>query len=222
MSASGGGFHERRSWRTGKQMATATVAEFACSAVSFGALAYIDKLCPKQMEKVKQFVAEECIQPLLVPIETIEKYTFANIEGDVFKERQKLHPRLRAKEISNTLIDYGLAFGAGGLAKFGTRFGLESMLGIDPGHKELGKSILCDEGVHFGSTLLMNCPLFADKTRGAIDTVACVLGKCFGMPDETARRMANGAILWEVPNMIGFLAQLGMIYRHNANHPLSK
>lgn len=84
-------------------------------------------------------------------------------------------------------------------------------------HKKLsGKDwqiIALDEGVHLGALGLVNAGV-PEVSDGMLRTSQKIFQR-LGFSEEKARDMASMLVIWEVPNVMGWLAGVGGVIHHH-------
>lgn len=192
------------------------VAEGASMAVSLGVVGIADKVFPNQLKDASKVVSKLCVEPFLDTIEyglgTVCK--LKECQPDKTKPREE-----RAQELAKTMIVFSAAWGLSMLGKVLTRRAYNSAFLGQEAEREAGKFLsshekrifLADEGVHYGSILLMNT-IGANVTDGMISSLTSFFQKC-GMSERKAKEMSSMAIIWELPNALGMAAGVGAIAR---------
>jgi hypothetical protein len=211
------------------------VAELVSMGVSLGVVGLADQVAPGLLKSASQVVAKTCIEPFLDPIEntlgTVCK--LKECQPDKNKSREE-----RSEAIAKTVLVFSAAWAASMAAKLYTRGKINEWAGIsnhkvptsgnwfkdqfnsiaaelkDPNTRRI---FLMDEGIHYGSILMMNT-VGAPVTDEMINSTAKVLTKC-GMSENKAKEVSSMAIVWELPNLLGMAAGIGTIARnHTAGH----
>ena len=202
------------------------VAEMVSIATSLGVVAVAEDIAPNLLKSVSKTMGKIIEPYLLGPAESFLG-TFCKLEEckiDKEKSRQE-----RAEELSKNLIVFSAAFVTSLVAKIATRKALNHLTGItttpkrNTGNfakdiwvnyiwpdKHDRKIFYWDEGVHMGSLILMNTGI-AKQTDVMIQGSSSVLQKTLGWTKAKADRVASMAMIWEVPNVIGWLAGVGAI-----------
>ena len=206
-----------------------SAAELASIAVSLGVVGVADEVAPNLIKKGSKALSKAIIEPNL---DTIER-----ILGKFCKlEECKIDPNQgnaeRAERLAHISIVFGAAWASAMLTKFLTRRYLtrkipehdptssrykyhpddEKVWGVT---KHEWKLFGADEGVHYGSLLLFNTGA-AKVTDELIRTCTRILVKC-GVPEKKAHELSSMAWIWEVPNLLGAAAGVGVISQYN-NH----
>lgn len=215
------------------------VAEFVSMATSLGVVGIADQVAPGLIKSASQVVAKTCIEPFLDTIEGgLSKICkLKECQPDPNKTREE-----RAEGIAKTLIVFSAAWAASMAAKLYTRSKLNELAGLKPDRlptsgswiKDQWNSVvaemkdpntrrifLADEGLHYGSILLMNT-VGAPITDEVINSTSNVLTKC-GMSEKKAKELSSMAIIWELPNLLGMAGGIGTIIRnHNSGSHVEK
>jgi len=192
------------------------VAEFVSMGVSLGVVGVADSVAPEMMKDASKFIGRNVIEPHL---ETIEKLIgrvckLEECQVDTTKSREQ-----RSEALGRMTILFGASWVGAMLAKLATRRFVNRKLGVieeDLGFK-LSKHekiiFAMDEGIHYGSLLLLNTGA-AKHTDSAIRSTASVLQKC-GIPEHKAKELATMALVWELPNLLGLGAGIaGIVGNH--------
>lgn len=193
------------------------LAEMASMAVSLGVVGIADTLAPNLIKSASQAVSKTCIEPNL---DTIEK-TLGTVcrlkecQPDKTQSREE-----RAEHLAKTMIVFSAAWAASMAAKVATRRIFNSAIGIEESKPPAGKLLsdyekkilVADEGIHYGSILLMNT-VGASVTDDMISSTANILEKV-GFSKKKAHEISSMAVVWELPNFLGMAAGIGAI-AHN-------
>ena len=203
------------------------VAEFASAVTSLGVFALADQVAPGAVKAASKALAKSCIEPHLEWIETnLQKVChLQECQPDLSKSRED-----RAEQLAETLLKFSASFAASMAVKLATRSIINKSMGLDHAapaktgnwfkdevlYKHLNahdwRVFLADESVHLGSFFLVNNGA-AKHTDNAIQATSSVLQKTFGWSKEKSNQVASMAIVWEMPNALGFLAGSGIIAR---------
>ncbi len=207
------------------------LAEMVSMSTSLLVVGIADTLAPNLIKDASKFVGKHVIEPFLDPIEgtlgTICK--LKECQPDKTKTRAE-----RAESLAKTMIVFSAAWATSMAAKLYTRGVVNRLTGVnehvipksgnwfadqyntiaaeikDPNTRRI---FLYDEGVHYGSILLMNT-VGAGATDELINTSSSVLTK-MGIPEKKARELSSMAIIWELPNFLGMAAGIGAIFQNH-------
>lgn len=190
------------------------VAEFVSMATSLGVVGIADTIAPGFLKTVTKAIGKTCIEPFLDPIENTVSGLCKLEECKIDKTKSR---EQRAEDLAYTMVVFSTAWAASMLAKIQTRRGMNRLLGIEePLHTSLFKLtkaekiiIGLDEGVHYGSLLLLNTSA-AHYTDDMIRTTTGLLQK-LGLPERKAKELSSMAMIWELPNILGLFAGIGGI-----------
>lgn len=201
-------------------------AEFVSIATSLGVVAYADDLAPNVLKSVSHTVAKIIEPYILDPAEWVlpRLCRLEECQPDKTKSREQ-----RAEELAKTGIVFSIAFIASLVMKIATRKALNHILDLSHSpHVNTGrwahdfmknyiipdkhdiKIVKWDEGIHLGSLLLLNTGI-AKQTDKMIHVTSSVLQKSLGWSKQKSDRVASMGMIWEVPNVIGWLAGVGAI-----------
>lgn len=202
------------------------VAEFVSIATSLGAVAYTEELAPNTLKSVSHTVAKVIEPYILDPAEwTISHLCrLEECQPDLTKSREQ-----RAEELTKTGIVFSIAFIASFVMKVATRKVLNHVLDLSHSphvntnrwahdflenyikpDKHDRKILYWDEGIHLGSLILLNTGI-AKQTDKMIHVTSSILQKSLGWSKQKSDRVASMTMIWEVPNVIGWLAGAGAI-----------
>ncbi len=210
-----------------RQSAGFTGAEFVSMGVSLGVVGVADQIAPHALEKASKALSKAVIEPYLDSIEgTLNRLCkLEECKVDTSKSREE-----RAERLAHTTIVFSAAWVISMAAKIATRRVLTQKI---PAHDPDGahyrphpddkkvfkmskhewKLLGADEGVHYGSLLLLNTSA-AKVTDELIKTSTNILTKC-GMPEKKAHELSSMAMIWELPNLLGWGAGVGVISHYN-------
>ena len=205
------------------------VAELISIGVSLGVVGMADQVAPNLLKNSSK-VLGKIIEPYLDNVERGLK-TVCKLEECQPDENT---PRLeRAEKIAKTMIIFGTAWSVSMGAKIFTRKWINEKLKLTTKPERTGnwwhdiyndylkpsshdtQVLIWDEGVHYGSLLLLNTGL-SKITDNVLHATSGVLQKC-GISKNKANEMAAMAVIWEVPNLLGFAAGAGRIAHHHLN-----
>lgn len=219
-----------------KEARAFTVAEFVSMGVSLGVVGVADQVAPNMLKSATKAIAKTVIEPYLDTIEGMMQ-RFCKLEEckiDTSKSREQ-----RAEELAHVTVVFSAAWVISMAAKLATRRFLtnkipahdpdsphyrphkddQKVLAVKPLFKGVSKHELklfgADEGIHYGSLLLLNTGA-AKVTDELIRASTNILVKC-GMPEKKAHELSSMAMIWELPNFLGLLAGLGVVSKYN-NH----
>jgi hypothetical protein len=190
------------------------LAEMVSMSTSLLVVGIADTLAPNMIKDVSKFVGKHVIEPFLDPIESTL--------GAVCKisECQPDKTKSRAERAENMIV-FSAAWATSMAAKVATRRIFNRAVGIsdDPipaggllsAHEK--RILLYDEGVHYGSILLMNTA-GAKVTDELIASSTNVLTKV-GIPEKKAKELSSMAVIWELPNLLGMAAGIGAIFQNH-------
>jgi hypothetical protein len=203
------------------------VAEFASIATSLGVVAVADDLAPGLIKYASKAISKTCVEPFLDywegGLKTICK--LEDCQPDLTKSREE-----RAERLAHTIVVFSSAWAASMAAKLAVRKLSNNMTDLNH-HKEpvtgdwfkdkvlyryLNKHdwavLSADEGIHLGSLILVN-RIVPKNTDDLIRGTSGILQKTLGWSKKRADNVASMGIIWEVPNVMGWLAGVGMIAR---------
>lgn len=213
-------------------------AELTSMGVSLGVVAVLDNVIPKEiMGGASKVIAKVCIEPFQDIIEKGMR-KFAKLEE--FKVDETKSKEQRAEEYAHAVMVFGAAYAVSMWAKLSTRRFMNKSLGIGcdqhiQADEKMGifrKKIhdmnpanwsrnernifLADEGVHFGSIILMNAnQTVASATDEHIKTMSSMLEK-MGISQEKAKELSSYAMIYELPNLLGMGAGgLAILNKHS-------
>lgn len=191
---------------------------------SLGVVAMADSIAPKAVDSATKIVAKTFILPHL---ESIEKGIRTVCHIKECQPDEKIPPEKRAEDLARAVVLFTPAWLISMAAKVGTRRLMNKHYGIhDPGIRpsESGKKqpfwymtpierriFLADEGVHYGSLIYFNTR-GADYTHDLIQATSKMLQDQTGMSERKAHDIASMTMIWELPNLLGLGAGLGVIY----------
>ncbi|MFO0389886.1 MAG: hypothetical protein ACK502_09260 [Alphaproteobacteria bacterium] len=202
-----------------------SVAEYVSMGVSLLAVGAADSVAPDVVKGATRFVAKHIVEPYLDPIERGLKTVcrIKDCQPDEKKPRSE-----RAESLARGLVLFVPAWGLSMAAKFWTRRRMNAVFNIkDPTIQKTGnwfkdevafkilhpnewKIGLADEGIHYGSMIYLNTA-GAEYSDDLIKATSKML-EGVGLSKQKAHDLANMAIVWELPNVLGWGAGLGVIY----------
>lgn len=207
----------------GKETVGLAIAEGASMMVSMGVIATADQIAPNLLKSASKVVGKIIEPYLLDPAEWFMKKAckLEECQPDYNQSREE-----RAERMARFLLISSAAVGSSFVVKLGTRVGMNQMFSVGPAWKNTGnffkdlwvnlkprkhdwKVVGGDEGVHLGAFFLMNTFL-AKHTDSAIRVLSKTL-QTLGYSEEKSKELAAMFMVWEVPNMIGFSAGVGVI-----------
>lgn len=204
-------------------------AEIISMGVSLGVVGVADQIAPHMLDKATKVISKTIIEPYLDKIEGtlggVCKLDSCRV--DESKSREE-----RAERLAHTTVVFSAAWVISMAAKLASRRFMTNHIPSNnvssehyrhhPDNKKIFgtskhelKLFAADEGVHYGSLLLMNTGA-AKITDELINTSSNILVKC-GVPKKKAHELSSMAMIWEVPNLLGMFAGLGVISKYN-NH----
>lgn len=210
-------------------------AEIGSIAVNLGVVAVLDQLIPKEiMHYAAKAVAKTCIEPFQ---DTIEKY-LSSVKLEEFHVDKSKDKEQRAEDYAKALIVFGTAwFAAISVKTPFRRVANKHLLGVEPPNAPKDNSLiewikhhipfvnwtgeekmifLADEGVHYGSILLMGLNQGVAKfTDDQVKNIAGLLEKV-GVPHDKAKQLASYAAIYELPNVLGTVSGIGAIFGKHA------
>ncbi len=215
-------------WNTTKEAGGLFVAEGVSMAVSLGTVAIADQIAPNLIKDASKAIAKTCVLPYL---ETIENGLKKICHLEECQPNYDQSREERAEQLAKTLIVFSSAWTLSMIAKVGTRMGLNYAMGIREEANPVirtkwkwlnskipswhdARVLIADEGVHIGSLLFVNT-LGAKYTDDAIKASSSLLQKWTGCSKKKADEVSSMAIIWEVPNVLGWLAGVGEIAGEN-------
>lgn len=202
------------------------VAEFASIATSLGVIAVAEDIAPNMLKSASHAVGKVIEPYLLDPAESFLKAVckLEECQPDMNKSREQ-----RADDLAKISIIFSTAFVASLGAKIMTRKVINNVL--DLAHSKAAstgkpirdflknnlvpdkhdrKVVYWDEGFHIGSLLLLNTGI-AKQTDDMIHGASNILQKVLGWSKEKSDRVASMTMIWEVPNILGWMAGVGAI-----------
>ncbi len=194
------------------------LAEMVSMSTSLLVVGVADTLAPNLIKDVSKFVGKHVIEPFLEPIESTlgTLCKLKECQPDKTKTRAE-----RAESLAKTMIVFSTAWATSMLAKIATRRLFNRAVGIADEAVPAGgllsanekRILLYDEGVHYGSILLMNT-VGAGMTDEMINSSTNILTKA-GIPEKKAKELSSMAIIWELPNLLGMAAGIGGIFQNH-------
>lgn len=198
------------------------VAEGVSIITSLGVVAFADQIAGKPLQAVSKMLARTVVEPYL---EKIEAGLSAVCKLEECKQDEKFSRSERAEALAHNLIVFGASWAAAMGSKIAARKFCNEHLGISAHEPDapwwkfwkMNKAdrliFAADEGVHYGSLLLLNTGA-AKHTDDMIRATTDLLMKC-GMEEKKAHELATYTYVWEMPNVLGFAAGVGAIYQAN-------
>ena len=215
----GGAGAESLTSKAFKESSAFVAAEFGSMGVGLGVVALADILVPKQiMTHASQVVGQYVVEPfLLKPMDYIMP-KICKLEECKIDESQSR--KERAEKYGKNIIVFGAAYLVGLGSKIWMRDRLNKWLGIIDEHQ--GKSwydlsakakmiIAADEGVHYGSMLLLNNQM-AHFTDYMIRQTTATVHKVTGMEEKKAHDLSMMFWVHDAANVIGAAAGIFAIY----------
>jgi len=213
------------------------VAELGSMVVNLGLVVVLDNLIPKDiMHQATHVVAKTVISPLQDGIERV-MHKFGKLEE--FKVDETKTREQRAEVYAHALMVYGSAW----LLTWGSKLWMRDYLnnnGIKSSANSVVKKndgnklnpfnwslsdialVVADEGVHYGSILLMaGNDKVAKVTDEQIKSLQSVLEKT-GMLPKKAHEMAAYAVIYEGSNLFGMMAGMGVASAKHSYSPSQK
>lgn len=210
------------------------LAEGVSLGVGLGVMAFADKVAPWMINGVSSVLAKTVVEPLLEPLESARSKLCKLEECQVDTSRSREE---RAQALAKTLLMFGVAWYASMEAKVFTRTSVNKAMGLAhepemPFWKFLLQPVqsykrspnafrilAADEGVHYGSLLLLNTGL-AQYTDDYIRATTNMLANTGLVSKEKAHELATYGMVWEAPNVLGLGAGIGAIaYNHFKPNP---
>lgn len=194
-------------------------AELVSMSVSLGVVAIADTVAPGMIKDMSHALGKYVFEPYLDYIEggINSVCRLEQCKIDTSKPREE-----RAEALAHTTLVFGAAWAASMIAKMETRRFLNNMTGVSEeavagkkwwqfwkmtNHEKVIFGL--DEGVHYGSMLLMNTA-GAPVTDNMIESSKNILVKC-GVPEKKAHEIASMVMIWEVPNFLGMVSGIAGI-----------
>lgn len=206
-------------------VASLGVAELASIVAGLGVVAVADTVAPSLVKGTTKVIAKTVINPYLDYIEGMLN-RYCRLEE--CKTNAEIPRDKRAEQYARAVTLFAPSFAASVSTKLAARRVMNDLIGINddkvPGAKwwqvwkltknELG-IVLPDEGCHLGSFLLLNM----NKTAAAAgDETIKIVSNIFqkvGFSKSKADEMSQYGIIWELPNVIGWVAGLaGVAGKH--------
>lgn len=209
------------------------IAEMVSIGVSLGVVGIADQVAPSMLKGCSKAVGK-ILEPYLDNIENGLKKV---CKLEECQPNLELPREQRAENLAKTMIVFSSAWALSMVAKIATRKVFNKLSDNNVGTKEIVKTgskfkdflneyiipdkhdrhvFYWDEGVHYGSLLLLNTGA-AKYTDDMIKSTSNVLQKC-GLSQKKANELAAMGIIWEVPNVLGWLAGAGRIAYHHYSH----
>lgn len=199
-----------------KEAGGLAAAEILSSSIAIGAIAYADKLAPKLVESATDGVSKLVVQPLL-PF-------FENLITNVCRLDACKIDTTKSKEEQAHMISRAIVLGLGSVLpamaiKVALRRGINEAVGLGDEnpwwhiHKwndHDKKLAVWDEGVHYGSLIVMNT-IVPQPTDIMIKHTSDMMQKLFGWSKKRADESAIMAVAHEIPNLLGLMAGVGAI-----------
>lgn len=203
------------------------LAEFSSAVFSIGTVAVLEDLSPKLTKATTKFLARYIFVPYLDYAENTLGYVcrLKECQPDQTKSREE-----RAENLARATMLFVPAFVTSWAAKIATRKLTNKFLKVEDHappqsrkwwelHKMMsGKDwtvIGLDEGVHLGAIWLVNAGV-PDISDGMLRTTQRIFEKA-GVPKEKAKDMASMLVIWELPNVMGWLAGVGGVIHHHTH-----
>lgn len=213
--------------KIGKESFGLLIAEGVSIGVSLGVVGLADTIAPNLLKSCSKTLGK-VILPYLDNIEGGLKRVckLEECQPDLNQPREQ-----RSERLARTMIVFSSAWATSMAAKLATRKFINEKLGITKPAPRTGKwykdayndflrptehdkhVFYWDEGVHYGSLILMNTGA-AKFTDDMIRATSNMLQQC-GMSKQKANEMAAMGMIWEVPNALGWLAGVGKIAHHH-------
>jgi hypothetical protein len=217
---------------TFKEAGAFSVAELVSMGVSLGVVGVADQIAPDAIKTGSKYLAKHVVEPNL---EAIEKLLSKICKLDECKLETGKSREERAEKLAHISIVFGAAWAISMTAKVLTRRLLTHDIPqhdresphykphpddkVVIGNPKTGitkheiKLFAADEGVHYGSLLLMNT-CGAKVTDELIRTTTRILNKC-GVSEKKAHELATMLWVWEFSNGLGAAAGIGVISKYN-------
>ncbi len=214
---------------TFRESSAFVAAEGVSMIISLGVVGVIDLIAEKPLKTASKTLSKAVIEPYLDTIESVIGRFCKLKECQIDQTKSKEE---RAERLAHVSIVFTSAWAISMGFKMLTRHLLTRKI---PEHDPTSpyyrphpddKRIMgmtkhewklwgADEGVHYGSLLLMNTGL-SKVTDELIDSTSRILTKC-GVPEKKAHELSSMAWIWEAPNLLGAAAGIGVISKYN-NH----
>lgn len=202
-----------------------TVAEGVSMGVSLVTVGLLDTLAPGMVKKATKVVAKTVIEPHLDTIERTMKKV-CHIEECRVSDNQSREER--AESLARAIVLFTPAWFLSMGAKVYTREKMNKHYDIKDGYINPQKTFMektfykvispyawkifvADEGMHYGSLIYLNTR-GAEYTSDMIKATSNMLQKQVGMSKRKADDLASMAMIWELPNVLGWGAAMGMIF----------
>ncbi len=188
-------------------------AEFASiAATGLGSMLIADVLFDKEYKSFKRGFAKRYIQPHLDHYEKILGYLPSIDPPQEKEERHKQTEEEQAVDIANKLVDlFGLNISMSIAGQFAGQYAFNRLFKVpNITGKELAVSVAADRGVQFGGIIALNrvIPKQAIAWQSGLQNVL----QNAGMDEQSAERWASYAVNWQVPNLAGAAASIGVLY----------
>jgi hypothetical protein len=214
--------------KIGSESAGFALAELASMGVSLGVVGVMDSVAPETQKKLYKTLGKVVFEPILDNLEWgLSKICrLEECKIDTTKSKEE-----RAEQWARTTVIFGAAWAAAmGTKKWTRAKWNKAVLGdgfVQPlpktgsklkdfmqfdNHEQVIFGL--DEGVHYGSLLLMNTAA-APVTDDMIRSSKSVLMKC-GVGERKAQELSDWVMIWELPNLLGMAAGIaGIAGIHN-------
>ena len=209
-----------------------TIAEGVSMATSLGVVFFANKMIPEPIMKYgSQALGKVVFEPMIDTIDRVLPKFCKLEECKVDKDKSREE---RAAQIGKYAIIFGAAWSISMGVKLYTRSLWTGLHGFNESHpaalpagaplwKQVAHKIsptswsrhetmllMADEGVHYGSLLLLNNQ-FAPFTDRMIRKTSKVIQDVTGTDEKNAHETATMWSVWELPNVLGGLAAIGVI-----------
>jgi len=215
-------------WRnTLAESANFAGAEMVAIGISLGVIGVADQVAPGILKPTYKMLGK-IIEPYLDNVEGGLKKVckLEECQPDTNQPREK-----RAEQIARTITLFSAAWVISFAAKLAARRGLNHLAGlgdenpwwhIRKANHEDKKVMWVDEGVHYGSLMLMNLtPTGAKGNDEMLRSTSALLQK-IGLSKAKSDELATMAVVWELPNILGMFAGWGAIaHTHLGKKPVS-
>lgn len=209
-----------------KESAGMVLGEVTSQVVSAGVFGVSELIAPKLVKSASKVMSDNVITPNLEFIErTLNKA--CKLKGSLPDMSEARH--VRVENWGRLFVLFGASWVAAMLAKLAIRQVSNEKFSVKHEEPPNGnwfhdkvlyrnmskhdwKILVADEGVHLGSLVVMNTAM-AKHTDSTIN-VATKIIKGLGCQPQKAREMAGYLTVWELPNLFGLLAGLGVIGHH--------
>lgn len=202
--------------KKGKIVFAGSVAQLASMTIAPLAVVMFEKLAPKQMEALTNYLGG-VFGRHYGAIEPVIKYTWENaMMPHEVTEWNCLGEQEKGLRFAAALLSSGLQIASNLSVTLGVRELMDNLLGIHAGGKVVLRSQLIDTAVALGSTLAI--PAFLPKaSRSARKSIEGVLDKSQALKwfagDNAPKQYAFNLVNFTAPDMLGFATGIGYMLR---------